>query len=84
MKIYQSKKIIKAQKATFNEYLEFIKENNIPPHRHGKTTRQEEDKEGYIVGYSNADFEFNSNLFEGCYYFAWSPKSVFEAGYDEI
>jgi len=36
---------------------------------------------GYLVGYSDADGNFNGPLEWGCHHISWSPKDVFEAIY---
>lgn len=73
MDLYSGTKIIKAQPMSLGNYNIFK----------GWTIPENEDaaSKGYLVGYSNADGEFNGPLMDGCHHISWSPKDVFDMSY---
>lgn len=74
MKKYIGTKIIKARPMAQGEYSEY---EDRP------VETEKVDDPGFLVGYPNADGEFNGPLEGGCNYISWSPEDVFNASYRE-
>jgi hypothetical protein len=83
MKHYVGTKHIKAKPMTWGEYSEYKKKKyNITAIQSSKNHTP--DMKGYLIGYPGVDGKtFNGCLEEGCQYFAWSPKDIFEGVYKE-
>ena len=73
MEEYTGTKTIKAETMTRGNYNSF-QGWDIPK-------GENPDDPGYLVGYSNAEGNFDGPMKEGCYHISWSPKDVFEAAY---
>lgn len=75
MKTYTGTKTIKARPMNLGEYNRY-KGWSIP-------ADEDPEREGYLVGYPNADGRFNGPWEEGCSHISWSPRDVFEVTYKE-
>lgn len=71
MKLFIGTKIVKAEPMNLYEFSMNIKGEDC----------KEENQEGFMVGYSDANGNFDGPLKEGCHYISWSPQDVFEAAY---
>ena len=68
--------IIKAKRMTKKEYEEYrsMKLRSL----------DDEDKEGYLVGYPQAYNKFEGTLEGGCHFLSWYSKDVFESTYKPL
>ncbi len=73
MKLFIGTKIIKAKALNLGDYNK-LRGWTIPDDENPKAL-------GYLVGYPDADGNFNGQLQDGCHYISWSPADVFEATY---
>ena len=75
MRLYIGTKVIKAEPMNLGDYNKLrgwpVLENEDPA------------KEGYLVGYSNANGKFDGPLQDGCYHISWSPKDIFDKAYTQ-
>ena len=75
MELYTGTKTIKAMPLNRGDYNKF-KGWKIPK---GENPADP----GWLVGYSNAQGEFNGEEVGGCHHISWSPDDVFKAAYKE-
>ena len=73
MEKYIGTKVIKAQVMTRGDYNKFK----------GWVISADDDPadDGYLVGYPEADGDFDGPLQDGCQHLSWSPKHIFESAY---
>jgi hypothetical protein len=90
MKLYKSKKIVKATPMTLQEYAYFKEQYKEQPDLYNRIAavpkNHELNTQGFFVGYPGKDGKLfdSKKMPHGCGYCSWAPADVFEPAHEEI